>query len=148
MLRRDDIVGSWQLVSCQGHSEDGAASFLPYGTRPSGKLMYALDGQMMVLLMNSERTPFVSADISKASSDEIVDAFTSFDAYCGRWLLDECTGAIEHIIEAGRIPNWVGNSHIRYAALDDNTLTLITEPFSMAGKTWRVKVHWKRPVAA
>jgi len=142
-IKRQDIIGNWVLMACEGRCADGS-SFLPYGDSPTGKLFYSTDGQMSVLLMNSSRSGFASEDISRASSDEIVQAFTSFDAYCGRWILDETTGRIEHIIEAGRIPNWVGQTHVRYCHRDGPNLSLTTDEFSMGNKVWRVSVKWRR----
>jgi hypothetical protein len=137
------LTGVWELVSCEAQSADGE-SFLPYGQKPVGKLIYTDDGHLSVILMNSERAIFVSDDISKASADEIAAAFGSFDSYSGRWDLDEEAGRIEHFIQAGRIPNWVGKTHVRYCSVDEGCLTLATEEFAMRDKTWRVYVKWTR----
>jgi hypothetical protein len=143
-MLKQDIVGVWQLVSCEGKSADGQI-FLPYGSNPTGKLIYTQDGHMSVILMNSTRPRFISEDISQASSDEISSAFRSFDAYSGTWELDSNSGKIEHAIEAGRIPNWIGASHPRFISILDGLLTLSTEEFSMGERNWRVYVSWRRP---
>lgn len=96
--------------------------------------------------MNSDRRLLASEDISKATIEEMVAAFSSFDSYTGRWNFDENTGCVEHLIQAGRIPNWVGRNHLRYCSIDEGILTLATEEFSMAGKLWRVYVRWRRPL--
>jgi hypothetical protein len=139
----ESILGAWELVSCVGESRDGG-SFFPYGEKPVGKLIYTEDGHLAVVLMNSQRTFFSSEDISKTTIEETAAAFNTFDAYAGRWNLDPETGRIEHTIECGRIPNWVGKTHTRFSSVKDEELTLSTEEFSMAGKTWQVHVRWRR----
>jgi hypothetical protein len=143
-MKTEMLLGVWELISCEGRSADGD-SFLPYGPHPIGKLIYTVDKHLAVTLMRSDRSLFASEDISKSTPEEVMGAFGSFDSYCGHWSLDEETGRIEHAIEAGRIPNWVGRTHIRYCSLENTCLTLATEEFSMGGKTWRVYVKWRRP---
>jgi hypothetical protein len=145
-MRRDELFGVWELISCEGRSADGA-SFLPYGAQPVGKLIYTEDGHLAVTLMNSSREQFVSEDISKATSDEVVAAFNTFDSYSGRWRFHEEADSVEHIIESGRIPNWVAKTHLRNCATEDGLLTLSTDEFEMGGKVWRVYVTWKRPTS-
>jgi hypothetical protein len=140
---KESILGPWELVSCVGESREGD-SFLPYGEQPVGKLIYTEGGHLAVVLMNSARSPFASEDISKATIEEAAAAFNTFDAYAGRWNLDPDTGRIEHTIECGRIPNWVGKTHTRFSSVQDEELTLSTEEFSMAGKMWQVHVRWRR----
>lgn len=143
VVTKEDLVGVWQLLSCQGFS--GADSrFYPYGESPLGKLIYTLDGHMSVILMNPARPTFRSDDISQASMEEISAAFVGFDAYSGTWRLDQRAGRVEHSIEAGKIPNWVGGRHSREASLENGLLTLVTDPFEMAGHVWRVSVVWER----
>jgi hypothetical protein len=143
-MLKQDIVGVWQLVSCEGKSSDGQ-SFLPYGSHPTGKLIYTEDGYMSVVLTDSTRPRFFSEDISQASSDEVSTAFRSFDAYSGIWELDSKSGKIDHAIEAGRIPNWVGARHARFISISEGLLTLSTDEFTMGQKIWRVYVSWRRP---
>lgn len=144
-MKAEMLLGVWELLSCEGRSADGE-SFLPYGPQPIGKLIYTDDGHLSVTLMKSGRSVFASEDISKSTADEVVAAFNSFDSYSGRWNLEEETGRIEHVIEAGRIPNWVGKTHVRHCSFEDRCLTLATDEFSMGDKTWRVYVKWKRPL--
>jgi hypothetical protein len=120
-MLKQDIVGVWQLVSCEGKS------------------------YMSVVLTDSTRPRFFSEDISQASSDEVSTAFRSFDAYSGIWELDSKSGKIDHAIEAGRIPNWVGARHARFISISEGLLTLSTDEFTMGQKIWRVYVSWRRP---
>jgi hypothetical protein len=143
-MKAEILIGVWELISCEGRSSDGQ-SFLPYGPHPIGKLIYTEDGHLTVTLMNADRTLFASNDISQSSADEVAAAFGSFDCYSGRWRLNEGTSTIEHFIEAGRIPNWVGTTHLRYCSIEDGELILSTDHFLMAGNTWRVYVKWRRP---
>lgn len=143
-MKAELLLGVWELISCEGRS-DNDQSFLPYGPHPIGKLIYTEDGHLAVTLMSSDRCLFASEDISRSTDEEVASAFRSFDAYSGRWSLDEVTGRIGHIIEVGRIPNWVGKTHVRYCSVENECLTLSTDQFSMGDNTWRVYVKWRRP---
>jgi hypothetical protein len=145
-MKAELILGVWELISCEAQGEDNQ-SFLPYGPHPTGKLIYTHDGHLSVTLMSSERGLFASEEIYKATTKEVEAAFNSFDSYSGRWTLDEQLGRIEHIIEAGRIPNWVGKTHTRHISFNEGLLVLSTEKFTMNGDTWRVHVKWQRPQA-
>src|SRR5688572_9679921 len=141
-MNASDLIGVWSLSSCRAESQDGQ-HFHPYGEEPQGKLIYTACGNMSVTLMSAHRARFASDDLSLASAAEIKPAFDSFDAYCGRWTLDPGGAWVEHKIEAGRIPNWIGISHRRYCRLlPDGGLALTTEPFTLSGSIWKVEVTW------
>lgn len=127
-MKTEMPLGVWYLISCEGRGADGGL-FLPWGSQPIGRLIYTHDGHLAVSLMSSGRQYFASEDISKAINEEVAAAFRSFDAYSGRWRLDEGMRRIKHLIEAGRIPNWVNKNHARYCSVEDGCLSLATEGF-------------------
>jgi hypothetical protein len=143
VVQADDLVGVWRLVTCEGRSSHGK-SFLPYGDKPVGKLIYTASGHMSVILMAGDRKGFQSEDVSRASDSEVSAAFRSFDAYSGRWSFNPDKQDVLHTIEAGRVPQWVDRTHRRSVQMRDGMLTLVTEEFSMAGDQWRVFVVWSQ----
>jgi hypothetical protein len=138
-----EIIGVWKLLACFGEEAAGLR-FFPYGSSPKGQLIYTSEGFMSVVLMNSERTNFVSDDISEATTNETLMAFASFDSYGGRWWFGRDHGEVIHSIEYARIPNWVGQQHKRLFELRGDRLTLRTQPFGMSGQTCVVHVDWLR----
>ena len=53
---RDQIVGTWKLVSAKETMKDGTArSFPGFGPRAKGSLMYQRDGSMCAEMANSDR---------------------------------------------------------------------------------------------
>lgn len=142
------LIGTWDLLTCSGTSHDGRR-FSPYGAAPVGRLVYTEQGAVSVVLMNSTRAHLASDDLAQATDAEICAAFNSFDAYSGRWKftpaqLNVHTAFVEHTLEAARIPNWVARVHRRSVALVQETLTLTTEEFELAGSRCQVTLTWRR----
>ncbi len=138
------LLGVWSLISCQGISAAGKV-FFPYGEAPRGQLIYTAAGNLSVFLTNYNRTPFASEDISKASSEETIAAFKSFDCYTGRWVAIEGNPPyVLHEIHCAKIPNWVKQTHKREITWLDKHLILTTEPFEMADDYWKVSVEWEK----
>ena len=53
---RNQIVGTWKLVSTEGTMKDGTTRpFLPYGPHAKGFLMYQSDGYICADLVNPDR---------------------------------------------------------------------------------------------
>lgn len=138
-----DIHGTWKLKSCIARSSKGETHY-PYGNSPVGQLIYASQGRMSVILMDSQRRPFASHDLSQARLEEKSSAFDSFDAYSGSYEVDAQNKKIIHHIEAGRVPNWINQDHVRHYKTYDDTLVLLTEPFEMREDRWQVEVIWLR----
>lgn len=143
-MRDKGLLGVWKLAACEGRALGGDTTFLPYGENPCGRIIYNENGSMSVLLMAGHRDTFASEDISKATDDEIRQAFSTFDAYSGRWSCEPEVGVVNHHIECARIPNWVGHVHRRFYELSNDSLTLTTEPFRIGEHEWQVTVSWVR----
>lgn len=137
------LIGIWTLKSCKATASKGQIVY-PYGEKPVGHLVYTSNKKVIVTLMSSARKNFQSKDLTQASTDEKAAAFDSFDSYSGNFSVDNQHGTVIHHIEAGRIPNWVGKSHIRHFSISGDTLTLLTEPFVMSDEEWKAEVIWER----
>ncbi len=80
----DRFVGTWRLVSFVGHGADGGET-RTYGPRPLGVLIYDKGGRMSVQIARSDRRPFKSGDLFRASPEELKDAFEGYFGYFGRY---------------------------------------------------------------
>src|SRR4249920_573523 len=89
MMEADKFIGAWRLVSAEFRAEDGTVAESPYGPEPQGLLMYDAHGSMSAQLAQKGRSPFAIADRMAGTPDEIRAAFQSYQAYYGRYKIDE-----------------------------------------------------------
>src|SRR3954466_14615089 len=94
MMEADKFVGAWRLVSTEYHTDDGAPAESPYGPEPQGLLIYDAHGSMSAQLAQKSRKPFAINDRMAGTSDEIKAAFQTYQAYYGRYKIDER----EHVV--------------------------------------------------
>jgi len=124
------FIGTWKLVSFEMRSDDQVT--YPLGKDPVGYLMYSHEGYMAASLMASKRQRFSSMDILKATTEEIVAAYDTYVAYCGKYEVTE--DKVTHLVEVSLFPNWVGGKQERFYKLEGDELILSTPPMIFGGK--------------
>ena len=148
-MQNSAFVGIWRLLSFEGHTSDGQV-LKPYGSHPRGQLVYDANGNMAVQIMRSDRQEFSATDKSQGSAEEIMGAFTSYEAYFGTYVIDEEQGVVIHRLEGALFPNWTGSEQKRYFRFSGSRLTLSTAPIPYGGATLTASLVWERiaPIAA
>ena len=104
--------------------------------RPLGRLFYDARGVMMLQMMRQGRasamtTPGNSRDAGNA---RIV---LGYDAYFGRYKVDERAGTITHHVEGSLFPEDLGKDFVRSFTLEGDTLTLKFTSTSDGGEVTR-----------
>jgi Lipocalin-like domain len=118
------IVGAWQLMTRTVSGADGTTLADPVlGDRPLGRLFYDASGVMMLQMMRLERTAAIGKPTS-AKDETNPRVLLGYDAYFGRYTLDERAGTITHHVEGSLFPEDLGKDFVRGFTLDDDTLTL------------------------
>jgi hypothetical protein len=140
----NEFVGTWRLISTEFRLEDGSPTESPYGTQPQGILVYDAHGNMAAQLAQSNRKPFATADRKAGSDAETRDAFESYQAYYGRYSVDEVEHIVTHTVTQALLPNWVGTQQRRYYTFEDGKLILRTPPMSVGGKLVIGELQWAR----
>jgi len=134
------FIGTWKLVSFEMRSDDQVT--YPLGKDPVGYLMYSYEGYMAASLMASKRQRFSSMDILKATTEEIVAAYDTYVAYCGKYEVTE--DKVTHLVEVSLFPNWVGGKQERFYKLEGDELILSTPPMIVGGKQQISHLIWKK----
>ena len=119
MTDADRFIGTWRLLSTEFRTEDGSPTDSPYGADPQGLLMYDGLGNMSAQLSQGSRQPFPTADRKAGSPGQVRAAFESYQAYCGRYRVDEDQKLITHTVTQSLLPNWVGSEQRRYFTFRD-----------------------------
>lgn len=144
MMEADKFIGAWRLLSAEFRNEDGTPAESPYGPQPQGILMYDAQGVMAAQLTQSARTPFAIADRMKGTPEEIKAAFESYQAYWGRFRIDEREKVVTHTVTQALLPNWVGTEQRRHYHFKDGRLHLRTPPVSIGGKRVTGVLIWEK----
>jgi Lipocalin-like domain len=118
------IVGAWQLVTRTVRKADGTILADPVlGAQPLGRLYYDASGVMMLQMMRLGRTAAIGtpANPKDAANARVV---LGYDAYFGKYTIDERAGTITHRVEGSLFPEDLGKDFVRLFTLEGDTLTL------------------------
>ena len=140
----NDLVGTWYLVSTEFRSGDGSPAQSPYGSAPRGILIYDSHGNMAAQLAQGQRKHFKTADRKAGSDSEARMAFESYQAYYGRYRIDEREQVVIHTVTQALLPNWVGTEQRRYFTFRDGKLVLQTTPMMIGGEHVTGVLTWER----
>ncbi|MGD2141004.1 MAG: lipocalin-like domain-containing protein [Burkholderiales bacterium] len=140
----NDFVGTWHLVSTEFRSEDGSLVESPYGNDPQGVLMYDVHGNMAAQVSQGHRMPFAVNDRKAGNDTETRAAFESYQAYNGRYRIDEQERVVIHTVTQALLPNWVGTEQLRHYTFKDGRLILRTPPMTIGGKRVSGLLVWER----
>ncbi|GHN02508.1 hypothetical protein WSM22_39970 [Cytophagales bacterium WSM2-2] len=139
---KEDIVGTWKLVSWTYKNENGEdVHYL--GKNSTGILMYDKNGYMNAQLMKEKRSPFESDSINGGTPDETFGAFHSYLAYYGRYF-EEKPGELVHVVEGSLFPNWVGVRQVRFGKIEEDQLVVSTPPIQAHGREIVFFITWER----
>lgn len=142
-MKKEDITGSWKLVSTEFRLQDGRVVY-PMGSDAIGLLVYSAGGDMSVQIMSNDRRTFTSCDRLGGTTEEIKSAFEGYIAYFGTYEINREEGIIMHKIQGSLFPNWVGEDQRRFFELSGDRLTLRASSVLLGGHQMIGIAHWKR----
>lgn len=142
MIKSEDIVGAWRLVSWSIEIPDAEAPVEPFGSAPAGWLVYSADGVMSAQLMSSGRASLGGRSIRKLSESERLDVLETFFAYAGRYHTED--DVIVHQVDVSLNPDFVGQDQRRTAVLQGDTLTLTGQETDIKGRQRAHCLIWQR----
>ncbi len=120
---REQLIGTWRLVSYIESPVDGLPKHSPLGEKPEGMIMYTPDGYMSAQLMRPGRKNFASNDWFMGTPEEFTEEATGYIAYSGPFHVDEEKCALINI-SLVRVSIWllhVGIFDKKYAREVGNT---------------------------
>jgi hypothetical protein len=139
---RNQLLGTWALISASSTDPSGAQLEPPYGANPSGFLTYTEDGRVTALISYGGRRPLSIGAKGPALVEEQAEAFKTFLAYGGRYRL---TGdKVVHSIEISSIQNYLNKELVRTVEFHGNRIVLSTAPIMVNGKLQAIELVWER----
>ncbi|MCZ0716832.1 lipocalin-like domain-containing protein [Aerococcus kribbianus] len=137
MSLREQMIGTWKLISYQSEDESGNTIY-PFGEDARGFIMYNPDGYMSAQLTKVGRPAYASGDIHTGTTEEMATAAHGYMAYSGRFELDEEKGEVTHHMDVSMNPTWEGQAQPRLATIEGDKLTVIN------GERPEDKLIWQR----
>jgi hypothetical protein len=104
---RQQLIGSYKLISYVSYDQTGAATTLPYTV---GQISYDAAGRMSAQLMGEGRSKLTTP---RASESERAAAYSSYISYFGSYTIEEDKGTVTHHVEGAWSPNMVGSDLVR-----------------------------------
>lgn len=142
-MLRETLLGYWKLVSWEVHRADGLVTY-PFGPNPRGLLVYGDNDLMTAQLGDPARPHFAGNDRALGTLPELKAAFEGYTAYFGRYEVDEARQAVIHYPDMALFPNYIGTTQIRYIRLEDNRMSLSTDPISFQGQPQVYVLVWEK----
>ncbi len=138
------LVGTWRLVSRVVTSEDGTAVQDPgLGKTPRGYLIYDSSGHMAAQLMRLDRPMTVDCGTSGSAPSDNSQSVNGYDAYFGRYTIDETNHTVTHHLEGALAAADVGKNLVREFHVSGGKLTIIVRTSSPKEKQIRT-LTWER----
>jgi hypothetical protein len=137
------LVGSWRLISSEGHSSDGGI-VRDQGESPAGRAMFDAGGRMSLHLTRPNRKNWVSGDFLRPTRDEGLDTARDYFGYFGSYSVDEDAKVVTFHVAGAAYPNYVGTDQKRFYTIEGNRLILRTPPERAGGADVTYFVTWER----
>lgn len=104
---KNAFIGTWTLVSVDNIYPDGHREHR-YGDNPNGLLIFDLNGNYAIQILNSKRDSILSVDKNKITAEENVKLVQSSNSHFGKYEVDEKTHIITFKIKYAFFSNWKG----------------------------------------
>jgi len=138
---KDQLVGTWTLVSASQMTKEGVKSDR-WGPNPRGRAIFEADGRYSFMIFRSDVPKFASNDMNKVTAEESKAAIQGMTANYGTWSIDEVTKTLTTYIEAASSPNLTGGTQKRIISSLTADELKYTNPASQIGTV--DDVVWKR----
>ena len=107
---KDQIVGTWTLVSTTGRLPDGSPT---WGSNPKTLLIFTNDGRFSAQLMRSDRPKYAANSRVKGTAEENKATAEGTLSYFGTYTISETDKVVTYHIEGSSYPNWNGTDQKR-----------------------------------
>jgi Lipocalin-like domain len=141
---RGQLVGTWRLISRVVRLEDGTAvQDSGLGKEPIGYLIYDSSGHMAAQGMKPDRPMAIDCGTSFPPPSNNSQSVNGYDAYFGRYTIDETTHTVTHHLEGALAAADVGKNLVREFRVSGDNLTIFVRTNSLKEKQI-ITLTWER----
>ena len=141
---KSSLVGTWELFFREDRTQAGVVHFDPgLGADPRGLLVYDSGGHFSAQFMKQDRTSgesFPQAGTPQNNSR----AVGGYDAYFGRYSVDDVTGEVTQTLDGALAVENVGMVVTRRMVVSGDELTLRLPTTAMDGTPVVRTLKWRR----
>jgi len=142
---KNEIIGSWKLLSYIEVPVGGGESLFPLGKSPKGNLIYSPDGYMSVQISASEDLGFSSDDRILVSQEELLKRLQRYIAFSGRYTVDNEMACVIYLVENSLYPAWENTRQVRKLDFEGDVLYQKSlDPIKSGGKLVHAYMTWKK----
>src|SRR5262249_35152699 len=106
-LARDQLLGTWNLVSHESVRPDGSRTPV-YGVNPKGVAFFDPNGHFIITVMRADRAKYAIDFPTRGSAEENQATAQGTMTYFGTYSVNEADRTISIHIDASSFPNWNG----------------------------------------
>lgn len=127
---REQLVGAWELVSCERTTPNGASQ--PYCVNSIGTLIFDASGRYAQMIAARGRPKLTSVNRFDAPAEQYKAAAQGFLANFGTWSVNENEKTVTRHYEGAMLPNYEGTDSKMSISIAGDQLTLV-DPNPNAG---------------
>lgn len=142
---KNEIIGSWKLLSYIEIPVGGEEYMFPLGTGPKGVLLFSPDGYMSVQIAVNNAVKYQSDDKFAVSDEQLAARFKRYIAFTGKYTIDNVLSYVIYHIETSLYPNWEGEKQIRKMDFEGDILyQKSVEPIMSNGQLVNAYMTWQK----
>ena len=143
---KTSLVGTWELFFREDRTETGAVHSDPsLGVDPQGLLVYDSGGHFSAQFMRRDRTLGSGVSLEQPRTGQNNSrAVGGYDAYFGRYSVDETTGEVTQTLDGALAVENVGIVVTRRMVVSGDELTLRLPTTAVDGTPVVRTLRWKR----
>lgn len=139
------LTGTWELVSRVTRTVAGRVVPSPFGDDVVALLIYDGHGSFSAQFMKRDRQPEEEAVASGASSGlNNSRPVNGYDAYFGRYTVDDQQGTVTQTLIGSLSPENVGQVLTRWMSVAEDELTISVDTTVDRGEAAVITLRWRR----
>jgi hypothetical protein len=142
---KDQIVGTWSLVSWEQTLKDGSKN-LRFGNDPKGVNTFTPDGHFTLIITRSDLPKISSGNPEKPTPEEAQALVSGSIAYFGTYTVDEATKTVSQHLDATTLVNQLAMPQARVVTSISADAMTYSNSNSVAGGN--IVLVWKRVAAS
>lgn len=142
---KNEIIGTWKLLSYIEIPVGGEEYMFPLGTKPQGTIIFSPDGFMSVQISVQNAEKYDNEDRYSVSDDKLAARSKRYIAFSGKYSIDNALSCVTYHIDISLNPNWEGAKQIRKMDFEaDIMYQKSLEPIYSAGQYVHPYMTWQK----
>lgn len=142
---KNELIGSWNLLSYIEVPLDGVDSLFPLGKSPKGTMFYTSDNKISLQISAEEREQFADDDRFSTDILSLASSARTYIAFSGTYRIQSKLPIISYRITTSLFPNWEGKDIDRSFDLEGDVLYVKTvKPILSNGVLVNAYMTWQR----